>query len=88
MHKRRKKVKTSADAFLNIMSNFIPKETKRFVPGDPPWRTKLLKTMLNRKIDFSITTKKMVIKLRIKLGAELFVLNANKQWKLHNYLIS
>ena len=29
--------------------NFIPNETKRFVPRDPPWITKPLKTMLNRK---------------------------------------
>ena len=31
------------------MSNFIPNEIKRFVPRDPPWITKQLKTMLNRK---------------------------------------
>ena len=31
------------------MSIFIPNETKRFVPRDPPWITKPLKTMLNRK---------------------------------------
>ena len=31
------------------MSNFIPNETKRFVPCDPPWITKPLKTLLNRK---------------------------------------
>ena len=30
------------------MSNFIPNETKRFVPRNPPWITKPLKTMLNR----------------------------------------
>ena len=42
-------VKTFTDAFLNIMSNFIPSETKRFVPHDPPWITKQLKTMLNSK---------------------------------------
>ena len=30
----------------------------------------------------------MVIKLRIKLGLMLFVLNVNKQWKLLNYLIN
>ena len=42
-------VKTFTDTFLNIMSNFIPNETKRFVPRDPPWITKPLKTMLNRK---------------------------------------
>ena len=37
------------DNFLNIMSNIIPNETKRFVPRNPPWITKPLKTMLNRK---------------------------------------
>ena len=31
------------------MSNFIPNETKRFVPRNPPWITKPLKTILNRK---------------------------------------
>ena len=31
------------------MSNIIPNETKRFVPRNPPWITKQLKTMLNRK---------------------------------------
>ena len=31
------------------MSNFIPNEIKRVVPRDPPWITKPLKTMLNRK---------------------------------------
>ena len=42
-------VKTFTDTFLDIMSNFIPNETKRFVPRDTPWITKQLKTMLNRK---------------------------------------
>ena len=31
------------------MSNFTPKETKRFVTRDPPWITKSLKAVLNRK---------------------------------------
>ena len=39
------------------MSHFIPNETKIFVPHEPPWIKKPLKTMLNRKIDFSMTTK-------------------------------
>ena len=42
-------VKTFTEIFLNIMSNYIPNEIKRFVPRDPPWITKPLKTMLNRK---------------------------------------
>ena len=41
--------KTFADALLNIISNFIPNEIKRFVPRDPPpWIMKSLKTMFNR----------------------------------------
>ena len=31
------------------MSNFVPNETKRFVPRDPPWINKPLKRMLNRE---------------------------------------
>ena len=42
-------VKTFTEIVLNIMSNFVPNETKRFVPRDPPWITKPLKSMLNRK---------------------------------------
>ena len=42
-------VKTFTDIFLNIMSNFIPNNTKRIVPRDPPWITKPIKTLLNKK---------------------------------------
>ena len=42
-------VKTFTEIFLNIMSTYIPNETKRFVPRDPSWLTKPIKTMLNRK---------------------------------------
>ena len=45
-------VKTFTKIFLNIMSNFIPNEVKRVVPRDPPWITKPLKAMLNRKNRF------------------------------------
>ena len=31
------------------MSNFIPNVIKRFVPRDPPWITKPIKTLLNKK---------------------------------------
>ena len=49
------------------MSNFIPNETKRFIPRDPPWITKSLKTMLNRKDRLYRNDKNTVLKLRIKL---------------------
>ena len=42
-------VTTFTNTFLNIMSNFVPNETKKFVPRNRPWITKPLKTMLNRK---------------------------------------
>ena len=42
-------VKTFIDIVLNIMSNFVPNEIKRFVHRYPPWITKALKSMLNRK---------------------------------------
>ena len=51
-------VKTFTDIFLNIMSNFIPNEIKRFVPRDPPWITKPIKTLLNRKNRFFKNYKK------------------------------
>ena len=41
--------KTFTEIILNIMSIFIPNETKKIIPRDPPWITKPLKTMLNRK---------------------------------------
>ena len=40
------------------MSNFIPNETKRFVPRDPPWITKLIKALRNRKNRLFKTYKK------------------------------
>ena len=43
-------MKTFTDTILNITSNYVPNETKKMVPCDPPWITKQLKTMLNRKI--------------------------------------
>ena len=35
-------VKMFTDLYLNIMPNFIPSETRRFVPRDPTWITKPL----------------------------------------------
>ena len=42
-------VKTFTGIFFNIMSNFIPNETKRLVPRDPSWLTKPIKILLNRE---------------------------------------
>ena len=45
-------VKTFTKYFLNIMANHISNEIKRIIPRDPPWITKPLKIMLNRKNRF------------------------------------
>ena len=65
-------VKTFTDTFLNIMSNFIPNETKRFVPRDPPWITKQLKTMLNRKNRLFRNYKKLGYKEEDKKRIDTF----------------
>ena len=43
------RVQIFTKGFMNIITNFIPNEIKRIVPRDPPWITKPLRTMLNRK---------------------------------------
>ena len=45
-------VKSYTGIFLNIMNNYVPNEVKRFVPLEPPWMSKQLKTLLNRKNRF------------------------------------
>ena len=54
------------------MSNFIPNETKRFVPRDPPWITKPLKTMLNRKNRLFKNYKKHGYKAEDKVRLDVF----------------
>ena len=68
-------VKTFTEIFLNIMSNYIPNETKKFIPRDPPWITKPIKTMLNRKNRLLKIIKNIVIRMRIRLGLTHFVQN-------------
>ena len=41
--------KIFTETLLNIVTNFIPNETKRMIPRDSPWITSQLKTMLKRK---------------------------------------
>ena len=65
-------VRSFTDIFLNIMSNFIPNETKRFVPRDPPWITKSLKTMLNRKNRFFKNYKRHGYKNEDKVKLDAF----------------
>ena len=65
-------VKTFIDTFLNIMSNFIPNEVKRFVPRDPPWINKQLKTLLNRKNRLFKNYKKHGYQVEDKLRLDTF----------------
>ena len=65
-------VKTFTDILLNIMSNFIPNETKRFVPRDPPWITKSLKAMLNKKNSLFKNYKKHRYKEEDKVRLDAF----------------
>ena len=65
--------------FLNIMSDFIPNKTNKFVPRDPPWITKPLKTLLIRKIGSLKVTKTMGMRMRTKLCLKHFVLMVKKK---------
>ena len=40
---------TFIEIFLNIMSNCIPNEIKRFVARDPPWITETIKNFAQRE---------------------------------------
>ena len=42
-------VKIFHETLLNIMSNFIPNEVKKYIPRDPPGINKPLKTLLKKK---------------------------------------
>ena len=71
-------VKTFTDTFLNIMSNFIPNEIKRFVPRDPPWITRPLKTMLNRKNRLFKNYKRYGYKTEDKVRLDAFRVECQK----------
>ena len=71
-------VKTFTDIFLNIMSNFIPSETERFVPRDSPWITKPLKTLLNKKNRLFKYYKKHGYKYEDKVRLEAFRIECQK----------
>ena len=71
-------VKTFTEIFLNIMSNLIPNEIKKFVPRDPPCITKSLKTMLNRKNRLFKNYKKHRYKEEDKVRLEVFRIECQK----------
>ena len=55
-----------------MMANFIPNEIKRIIPRGPPWITKPLKTMLNRKNRFFKNYKRHGYKLEDKVRLDNF----------------
>ena len=65
-------VKSFTEIFLNIMNNYVPNEVKRFVPRDPPWISKQLKTLLRRKNRFFRNYKKNGYKPDDKIKLETF----------------
>ena len=65
-------VKTFNQTILNVMSNFIPNEVKRFVPRDPPWITKELKVKLNKKNRLYKNYKKHGYKADDKIRLDTF----------------
>ena len=71
-------VKTFTEILLNIMSNFVPNEIKRFVPRDPPWITKALKTLLNKKNRLYKSYKKHGYKIEDKIRLDSFRLECQE----------
>ena len=65
-------VKIANHFFKNIMANFIPNEIMRIIPRDPPWITKPLKTMLNRKDRFFKHYKRHGYQLEDKVRLDNF----------------
>ena len=65
-------VKTFTEVLLNVMSNFIPNEVKKFVPRNPPWINKQLKTLLNRKNRLFKIYRKHGYKVEDRIRLETF----------------
>ena len=65
-------VKTFSKILLNIMSNFIPNEIKKYTPRDPPWITKPLQTLLKKKNRFFRNYKKNGYKDEDKVRLDSF----------------
>ena len=83
-------VKTFTEVLLNIMANFIPNETKKIVPRDPPWITKHLKATLKRKNRLFKNFKKHGYKEEDRIRLEVFrtecqeAVESAKSTYLHN----
>ena len=73
--------------FTEILFNFVPNETKRFVPRDPPWINKPLKSMLNRKNRLYKSYKRHGYKEEDKARLDTFRSECQLAVKMPNYLI-
>ena len=65
------------DIFLN-MTNFITNGTKRIVPRDPPWLTKPIKTLLDKKNSLFKNYKKHGYKIEDKDMRDTFRLECQQ----------
>ena len=83
-------VKEFNKIFLNIMSNFIPHETKKVFPRDSPWITKPLKTMIRKKNRLYDAYKKHGFQANDKIRLDGFRLECQKAVEdaKNNYLIN
>ena len=57
---------------LIVADTILSNETKRFVPHNPPWITKPLKTMLNRKNRLSSNYKRHGYEAEDKVRLDVF----------------
>ena len=60
------------EILLNIMSNFIPNETIKIKPRDPPWITRAIKSLLNKQSRLFRNYKKHGYKNLDKIRLESF----------------
>ena len=64
--------------FLNIMSNNIPQATKKILPRDEQWKTKPLKSMINRKDRFYKNYKRHGCRKNDKVSRDNFRLECQQ----------
>ena len=69
------------------MSNFIPNETKKIVPRNPPWITKSLKTMFKRKNRLFSNYKRHGYKAAYKVRLDAFRIEC-PQWTIPPLLVN
>ena len=73
-----------------MISNFVPHDVKKFIPRDPKWITKTLKTKLKQKNRLFNNYKKHGFKQEDKIGLDAFRLECQNEIQVakDNYLKS